>query len=69
MTAEDLKRVHMPFVQPESAYRRSREGSGLGLSLVDRFARLLGGRLEMVSEPGVGTTATVILPVSKDPNP
>jgi len=64
MSAEDLKRVLQPFVQLESAYRRSREGSGLGLSLVDRFARLLGGRLELRSEPGVGTTATVFLPVN-----
>jgi two-component system cell cycle sensor histidine kinase PleC len=62
MKAEDLKRVLKPFVQLESAYQRSREGSGLGLSLVDRFARLLGGRLEMRSEPGIGTTATVFLP-------
>ncbi len=63
MNEDDLKRVLKPFVQLESAYQRSREGSGLGLSLVDRFARLLGGRLEMRSEPGVGTTATVFLPV------
>jgi cell cycle sensor histidine kinase DivJ len=66
MTPGDLERAVMPFVQLESAYRRSREGSGLGLSLVDRFARLLGGRLELRSEPGVGTTATVFLPVTGD---
>jgi PAS domain S-box-containing protein len=66
MSQNDLKRAVMPFVQLESAYRRSREGSGLGLSLVDRFARLLGGCLELRSEPGVGTTATVILPVTGD---
>jgi PAS domain S-box-containing protein len=63
MSEGDLKRVLKPFVQLESAYRRSREGSGLGLSLVDRFARLLGGRLELRSAPGAGTTATVFLPL------
>jgi PAS domain S-box-containing protein len=63
MSQEDLQRALLPFVQLESAYRRSREGSGLGLCLVDRFARLLGGRLELRSAPGVGTTATVFLPV------
>jgi PAS domain S-box-containing protein len=62
MSEDELKRVLKPFVQLESAYRRSREGSGLGLSLVDRFAHLLGGRLELRSTPGVGTTATVSLP-------
>ncbi|WP_395020273.1 PAS domain S-box protein [Dongia sp.] len=66
MTEDDLKRVLKPFVQLESAYQRSREGSGLGLSLVDRFARLLGGRLEMRSEPGVGTAACVFLPVEDE---
>jgi two-component system cell cycle sensor histidine kinase PleC len=66
MNAEDLKRVLKPFVQLESAYQRSREGSGLGLSLVDRFARLLGGRLELRSEPGIGTTATVFLPAKSE---
>jgi cell cycle sensor histidine kinase DivJ len=66
MSAEDLKRVLKPFVQLESAYQRTREGSGLGLSLVDRFARLMGGRLELRSEPDVGTTATVILPVKNE---
>jgi PAS domain S-box-containing protein len=67
MTADDLKRVLKPFVQLESAYQRSREGSGLGLSLVDRFARLLGGRLDLRSTPGVGTTAIVFLPLKDEP--
>jgi PAS domain S-box-containing protein len=67
MNEADLNRVLKPFVQLESAYQRSREGSGLGLSLVERFARLLGGCLEMRSEPGVGTTATVYLPVTEEP--
>jgi signal transduction histidine kinase len=66
MHPEDLNRVLKPFVQLESAYQRSREGSGLGLSLVDRFARLLGGRLDIRSELGVGTTAIVVLPVADD---
>ncbi len=63
MTAEEIERARQPFVQLESAYHRSQEGSGLGLPLVERFARLLGGHLDIRSEKGVGTTMTVTLPL------
>jgi PAS domain S-box-containing protein len=63
MTAAEIKRARQPFVQLEPAYHRSQEGSGLGLTLVDRFARLLGGHLEIRSEKGVGTAMIVTLPL------
>ncbi len=42
------------------------QGSGLGLSLVQRIADAHGGRVELVTEPGRGSTFTLCLPVAPD---
>jgi signal transduction histidine kinase len=63
--AEHLDRVLQPFVQVDSSLSRRREGTGLGLALVKAMAELHGGKLRLESEPGIGTTATVILPLTR----
>ncbi|WP_367079319.1 ATP-binding protein, partial [Luteitalea sp.] len=37
-------------------------GAGLGLSISWRICKLLGGRIEVASQVGVGTTFTITLP-------
>ena len=64
---EDLAKLGKPFVQAESSYDRSYEGAGLGLSVVKGLARLHGGELDLQSELGRGTTATIRLPVVCEP--
>ena len=61
---QDLPKLGNPFVQTDSAYNRSHDGAGLGLSVVKGLVRLHGGRLEIASKLGEGTTATVTLPLS-----
>ncbi len=58
-------RVLEPFVQVEGAFNRRHPGTGLGLPLSKAFAELHGGRLELVSAVGVGTTATVLFPADR----
>ncbi|MBE3639849.1 hybrid sensor histidine kinase/response regulator [Mangrovicoccus algicola] len=60
MTAEQLGRVFTPFysTKPPS------EGSGLGLPMVQGFARQSGGGVRVYSEPGRGTTVKLFLPAS-----
>ena len=56
--AADLSRLTQPFAQATGA----KPGTGLGLSVVRRFAELHGGELRLSSKPGRGTRAEVILP-------
>ena len=58
----DLERVGSPYEQAGDADHRA-AGSGLGLSLVQAFARLHGGDMTMESAEGSGTTVTVRMPV------
>jgi cell cycle sensor histidine kinase DivJ len=59
---QDLARLGNPFVQADNACNRAHDGTGLGLSVVNGLARLHGGRLELASILGEGTTATIVLP-------
>jgi cell cycle sensor histidine kinase DivJ len=63
ISAEDLPRLGTPFVQADQSYERRYEGTGLGLSMVKGLAALHGGSLKIDSRLGVGTTATVTLPI------
>ena len=62
MTAEELDLAMLPFRQLDMSLTRRGGGMGLGLPLASRMAERLGGRLEIESAPGVGTTAGVVLP-------
>ncbi|SDT24745.1 Signal transduction histidine kinase [Halopseudomonas xinjiangensis] len=52
------------FMQVDSPVQKRLRGTGLGLSLCKRYAELLGGHVGLRSEPGVGSTFFVEVPVS-----
>ncbi len=61
--AEDkLLSIFDPFVQVDSGHSRAREGSGLGLTISRRLARLMGGDLTLATKVGEGSTFTLWLP-------
>ncbi len=50
-------------------HMRAKQGAGLGLSIVDAMTRAQGGRVELHSEPGIGSAFFVHIPVDGDRNP
>jgi signal transduction histidine kinase len=68
IAADDLKRLGQPFEQAGGSEDRAR-GTGLGLSLVDAFAKLHGGTMTLESRLGEGTAATVRMPVLAEAAP
>ncbi|MCW8914528.1 MAG: ATP-binding protein [Magnetovibrio sp.] len=59
---DDISKVFEPFVQVENIFTRTHHGSGIGLSISKRLSALHGGELNIESELGVGTKATVTFP-------
>jgi heavy metal sensor kinase len=59
---EHLPRVFDRFYRVDKARTRERGGTGLGLSIVQSVVVAHGGRVELESAPGKGTTARVVLP-------
>jgi signal transduction histidine kinase len=64
---DHLDRIFDPFWQVEQKATRRAGGTGLGLSVSRRLARLLGGDVLVTSEPGKGSSFTVLLPVGPGP--
>jgi signal transduction histidine kinase len=59
---DDMPTVFAPFGQVDSRMARKYQGAGLGVPLVQRLAELHGGRLNIASAPGEGTSVTVSFP-------
>ena len=57
--AQDLPHIFEPFYQASDTQSR---GTGVGLALVQQIVQTLGGRIEVQSQPGQGTTFHVTLP-------
>ena len=60
----DQERVFERFYRVDTARSREAGGTGLGLSLVRHAVHRAGGSIQLESEPGVGSTFTVLIPLA-----
>ncbi len=56
VTSEQKARIFEAFSQADTSITRKYGGTGLGLTISSRFIELMGGQLDLHSEPGKGTT-------------
>jgi signal transduction histidine kinase len=67
---EDIQRLFAEFTQLESDESHRHEGTGLGLALTRKIVELQGGKIEVESEIGKGSSFIVVLPlVGRKPIP
>ncbi|HVL64647.1 MAG TPA: ATP-binding protein [Actinomycetota bacterium] len=64
---DDHERIFQRFARGRNGKRRS-EGAGLGLSIVQAIAESHGGRVELWSRPGSGSTFTIVIPADPQEN-
>jgi signal transduction histidine kinase/CheY-like chemotaxis protein len=64
---ESQEVIFEPFRQAESGTDRQAGGTGLGLAISRRLVELMDGRIWVESEPGAGSTFSILLPASARP--
>ena len=64
--SSELSSIFEPFYRSAAVTAEQIHGTGLGLSLSKTIAEAMGGKLTVVSEPGVGSVFTLHLPIAEE---
>ncbi|MCB9175901.1 MAG: sensor histidine kinase [Caldilineae bacterium] len=64
----DRETIFERFRQLDGSFTRRAEGTGLGLAISRHLVRMHGGRIEVESQPGAGSTFRVLLPIEETPS-
>ena len=62
MSPEFLERIFLPFEREDTSMTNQTSGVGLGMAITHSIAEMMGGRIDVQSERGKGSTFTVMLP-------
>jgi signal transduction histidine kinase len=65
INAEEEQAIFQKFVRGDAAKRAGIKGTGIGLAMVQQIAVAMGGEIRMRSKVGVGSTFTLVLPLSE----
>ncbi len=65
IAADEIGKLFQPFYRARGAQRVSVQGTGLGLSICKEIIEQMGGRIELHSQPSLGTEVTVSVPVTQ----
>jgi CheY-like chemotaxis protein len=66
ISAKNVTTIYEAFRQESEGYNRAFEGTGLGLHITRRYIDLLGGFIDLESEPGVGSVFTIFIPKNEN---
>ena len=65
LSSRQIKKIFDSFYRVDNSLARTTEGCGLGLSIVQFIVNAHKGRIEVESQPGMGSTFTVRLPLNR----
>jgi len=68
MSKEQLSKVFEEFTQAESSTSKDYGGTGLGLPISKKMTEIMGGKMEVKSKKGKGTTFSIIIPINVEDN-